>query len=87
MKELVEIWIVKGSGMDYKLSKPLKYGTTKKNQKAIKNIMIGKKNLHNQDSQKRVNKVQQDTLKDISKSNSSVSPTARLNNTFGKKVI
>jgi hypothetical protein len=66
--------------MDYKLTKPLKYGTTKKNQNVIKRIMIGKKNLHNQDSQRRINKVQQDTLKDIS-------PTARLNHTFGKKEV
>jgi len=70
--------------MEYKLSKPLKYGTTKKNQKAIKNIMVGKKNLSNQDSVKRINKVQQDTLKQI---RPKVSPTARLNNTFGKKVL
>ena len=66
--------------MEFKLTKPVKYGTTKKNQNAIKRIMIGKKNLHNQDSQRRVNKVQQDTLKGIS-------PTARLNNTFGSKKV
>ena len=31
--------------MDYKLTKPLKYGQTKKNQKAISNIIKGKENL------------------------------------------
>jgi hypothetical protein len=73
--------------MDYKLTKPLEYGTSKKNQDAIKKIMVGKKNLEKKDSQRRINKVQRDTIKDIRKSNSSISPTARLNQTFGKKEI
>ena len=70
--------------MDYKLTKPLKYGQTKKNQKAISNIIKGKENLAKKDSIKRVQKVRQDTQKIISPK---VSRTAKLNNTFGKKVI
>jgi len=71
--------------MDYKFSKPIKYGKSKKQQNAIKTIMKGKKNLATQDSIKRVNKVRRDTQQIISPK---VSPTDRLHSTFGpRKVI
>ena len=66
--------------MDFKLSSPLKYGTKKKEQNAMKRIMNGKMKLSNQDSKNRVDKVFKDTIKQVS-------PTARLNNTFGKKKV
>lgn len=66
--------------MEYKFSSPLKYGTKKKEQNAMKKIMNTKMKLSNQDSKNRVDKVFKDTIKQVS-------PTARLNNTFGKKEV
>ena len=52
----------------------------KKHQNAMKKIMNTKMKLSNQDSKNRVDKVFKDTIKQVS-------PTARLNNTFGKKEV
>ena len=66
--------------MGFKFSKPLKYGIKKKEQSAMKRIMSGKKALSKQDSKQRVDKVFNDIVKQVS-------PTARLNNTFGSKKV
>ena len=66
--------------MGFKFSSPLKYGTKKKEQNAMKKIMKNGMKLSNHDSKNRVDKVFRDELKRIS-------PTARLNNTFGKKKV
>ena len=66
--------------MGFKFSSPLKYGTKKKHQNAMKKIMNTKMKLSNQDSKNRVDKVFKDTIKQVS-------PTARLNNTFGQKEV
>ena len=71
--------------MEYKFSSPLKYGKKKKEQNAMKKIMKNGMKLSNHDSKNRVDKVYKDELKRISPK--PVSPTARLNNTFGKKKV
>ena len=73
--------------MGFKFSRPLKYGTKKKHQNAMKQIMSGKKKLAQKDSIHRVNKVYNDTLKQVSPTKKTISPTARLNNTFGSKKV
>ena len=72
--------------MGFKLTKPLKYGIKKKEQSAMKRIMSGKKALSKQDSKQRVDKVFNDIVKQVSPKNQ-VSPTARLNNTFGSRKV
>ena len=52
----------------------------------MKRIMSGKKALSKQDSKQRVDKVFNDIVKQVSPKNQ-VSPTARLNNTFGSKKV
>ena len=55
--------------MEFKFSNPLKYGTKKKEQSAMKRIMSGKKALSKQDSKQRVDKVFNDIVKQASPKN------------------